>query len=266
MRKLIFFDIDGTIITEGTSDRMIPDSLPKTLHALQKNGHLCFINTGRAFAEVDTVIRALPFDGYICGCGTYIEHHGKELYSHTIPFDLGNELLSSLRECRLEWLLEGKENVYYSSHDYHTHIGDFKKEHALLIPEAFHTISPEEENNLTFDKFCICLGQNHQFENFYNRYQDILTFIDRKHGFYEIVPKGHSKASGIAFLEAYFEIPHEDTIAIGDSTNDLPMLEYADYSIAMGNSARELFEIVDYVTDSVMDDGIYHAMQHLQLI
>lgn len=266
MRKLIFFDIDGTIITEGTQERIIPDSLKETLRTLQKNGHLCFINTGRAFSEVDNIIRNLQFDGYICGCGTYIEYQGKKLYSHTIPFDLGNEILSSLKECQLEWLLEGTNYVYYSSRPYQTHIGDFKKEHKLLIPEAFQLISPQQEKNLVFDKFCICLGKEHQFETFFNRYKNILTFIDRKHGFYEIIPQGHSKASGIAFLESYFNIPHADTIAIGDSTNDLPMLEYANYSIAMGNSAKELFEIADYVTGSVTEDGIYHAMKHLQLI
>ena len=68
------------------------------------------------------------------------------------------------------------------------------------------------------------------------------------------------------FLEEYFQIPREDTIAIGDSTNDLPMLEYAGYSIAMGNSPEEIRRAVDYVTDTVENDGIRNAMKHLELI
>ena len=72
MKKLIFFDIDGTLITDGPGEHLIPGSLPRTLNALQENGHLCFINTGRALAEIDSVIRSLPFNGYVCGCGTYI--------------------------------------------------------------------------------------------------------------------------------------------------------------------------------------------------
>ena len=189
MKKLIFFDIDGTLITDGPGEHLIPGSLPRTLNALQENGHLCFINTGRALAEIDSVIRSLPFNGYVCGCGTYIAYRGKTLYSYTIPFPTGNEILNSLKECHLEWLLEGTNHVYYSS-----------------------------------------------------------------------------KASGIAFLENYFGIPNDDTISIGDSTNDLPMLEYTGYSIAMGNSSSELFEVADYVTGSVMEDGVYHAMKHLKLI
>ena len=266
MKKLIFFDIDGTIITEGEEGRFVPDSVLTALHALRKNGHLCFINTGRSFAEVDKGIRELPFDGLVCGCGTYITYQGEVLLSNTISFDKGNQIIRDLEDCRLEWLLEGTQNIYYSSKPYVTHIGDFQAEHKILIPDAFNIVEPENAKNLTFDKFCICLTKNHEFDKFKHIYEDTLTFIDRGHGFFEIVPKGFSKASGIAFLESHFQIPHADTIAIGDSTNDLPMLDYAAYSIAMGNSSKELFDVVDYVTDSVANDGIYNAMQHLELI
>lgn len=265
MRKLIFFDIDGTIVTEG-KERIIPDSVLTTLHSLHQNGHLCFINTGRALAEVDKAIRELPFDGYVCGCGTYIEYQGEVLLSHTISHEQGNGIIRAMEACQLEWLLEGTNAIYYHARPYTTRIGDFQAEHRLLIPDAFHTVTSEEAINLDFDKFCICLGASHQFHRFQKMYQDILTFIDRGHDFYEVVPKGFSKASGIAFLESHFQISHEDTIAIGDSTNDLPMLEYAGYSIAMADSSKELFDIVDYVTGSVLDNGIYNAMQHLGLI
>lgn len=266
MKKLIFFDIDGTIITEGEQERMIPDSFLTTLHSLRNNGHLCFVNTGRSLAEVDKTIRVLPFDGYICGCGTYIEYLGSTLLAHTIPTELGNKIIRDMNACHLEWLLEGTTGVYYSSEPYYTRISKFKEEHQRILFDTCHIVSPEEAVNLSFDKFCICLGKDHEFDKFYDMYKNSLTFIDRGHSFYEIVPKGFSKASGIAFLESHFGIPHEDTIAIGDSTNDLPMFNYVGYSIAMGNSAKELFEIADYITDSVMDDGIYHAMQHLGLL
>lgn len=266
MKKLIFFDIDGTVITDDGLKRIIPDSTLNTLHALRKNGHLCFINTGRSLAELDKLIKGLPFDGYVCGCGTYINYLNKQLFSYTIPFDMGNEILKQLHACHLEWILEGTEKIYYSSKPYQTRIGEFKKEHLVLLPDTTCIIPPEETKNLSFDKFCICLGKKHNFEAFHTMFRHNLTFIDRGNGFYEIVPLGYSKASGIAYLESYFHISHEDTIAIGDSTNDLSMLNYAAYSIAMGNSDKELFDVVDYITDSVTDDGIYHAMKHLKLI
>lgn len=92
-RKLIFFDIDGTIVTEARDGRIIPDSTRTALRKLQQNGHLCFINTGRALAEIDEPILQLQMDGLVCGCGTYIMYHDNVLAEHTIPFDLGNRIL-----------------------------------------------------------------------------------------------------------------------------------------------------------------------------
>ena len=268
MKKLIFFDIDGTIITEGTrhSDRYIPQSCIRTIGQLQEGGHLCFVNTGRSYAEIDPSIRALPFDGYVCGCGTYILYQGEELFARHMEYSLGNAIIADMEACRLEWLLEGCTSIYYSTTPYRTRIGDFQAEHRALIPDAFQSISPDAAGNVDFDKFCICLGEGHDFDTFRQKYQDSLTFIDRGQGFYEIMTQGCSKASGIRFLEEYFRIPHEDTIAIGDSTNDLPMLEYAGCSIAMGNSPDEILPAVDYVTDTVEHDGIYKAMRHLNLV
>ena len=93
-----------------------------------------------------------------------------------------------------------------------------------------------------------------------------FDFIDRGNGFYEVVPVGCSKASGMKFLMEHFQIPLEDTIAIGDSTNDMPMLSFAGLSIAMKESDPVVLETVDYVTDTVENDGIYKAMEHFGLI
>ena len=104
-RKLIFFDIDGTIVTEARDGRIIPDSTRTALRKLQQNGHLCVINTGRARAEIDEPILQLQMDGRVCGCGTYITYHDNVLAEHTIPFDLGNRILAALHDCNLEWIL-----------------------------------------------------------------------------------------------------------------------------------------------------------------
>lgn len=266
MKKLILFDIDGTIVTEGYQGRIIPDSFYETLHALQEKGHLCFINTGRAFSEVGDEIRSLGFDGYICGCGTYILYHNKELFAKTFPYTLGNDIIETIEQAQLEWILEGQKDVYYGDFDYMTHIGDFKKEHLSLMPEHSIILKKEERKNIPFDKFCICIGKDSNFELFHQKFKEDLAFIDRGNGLYEVMPIDCSKASGIRFLEEHFGIAHEDTIAIGDSANDLAMLSYAGYSIAMGNSSKEILPVVDYVTTDILDDGIYHAMKHLHLI
>ncbi|MBQ6094253.1 MAG: HAD hydrolase family protein, partial [Lachnospiraceae bacterium] len=62
------------------------------------------------------------------------------------------------------------------------------------------------------------------------------------------------------------KISIEDTVAIGDSNNDLPMLEHAGCAIAMGESSDQVLKMADFVTANVMDDGIYKALEWLGCI
>ena len=87
--------------------------------------------------------------------------------------------------------------------------------------------------------------------------------IDRGGTFREFVPKGYSKATGIARIVAHHGISMENTFAIGDSNNDLPMLTAVHTAIAMGNaSPASLFDKVSYVTAKASEDGILHALSH----
>lgn len=265
MKKLIFFDIDGTLVTENGGERIIPESTKKAIHKLQNAGHLCFINSGRTMSEIDESIFNLGMDGFVCGCGTNILYQGQTLFSHTIPYPLGNQILQKLEECNLEWLLEGKQTLAYSDQPYTTHIGDFQQEHQTVFHLNVDFISKEEAHDIAFDKFCFCIRPDSKQKEFQAAFSTELEFIDRGNGFYEAVPLGCSKASGIRFLMDYFEIPWEDTISIGDSTNDLPMLQYTQTSIAMGGSVPQVCEAATFVTDSVLEDGLYHAFEKLNL-
>lgn len=264
MQKLIFFDIDGTILTEGIPS-YVPESTRATIRRLQELGHLCFINTGRTISEIRDDIASLHCDGFICGCGTYISYHDKILLSHEIETSLADSVMEDLNRCRLEWVLEGSRNIYYSTNPYTTHIGDFHDDFMNSFSEAVQDVDPSTRG-LTYDKFCLCLTQDCDFPSFYEKYKHDFTFIDRGDQFYEIVPSGYSKASGMQFLMDFFSISREDTIAVGDSTNDLPMLEFAGYSIGMKKSAPQVLSVVDYVTDTVENDGIQKAFTHLQLL
>ena len=46
MGKIVFFDIDGTLVDNAT--QVIPDSTVKALAQLRQAGHLAVLNTGRA--------------------------------------------------------------------------------------------------------------------------------------------------------------------------------------------------------------------------
>ena len=66
MKKIAFFDIDGTLTSE--IDGSIPESAVYAIRAARANGNLMFINTGRCFQNVEQRFRDVGFDGFVCGC------------------------------------------------------------------------------------------------------------------------------------------------------------------------------------------------------
>ena len=103
-------------------------------------------------------------------------------------------------------------------------------------------------------------------ETWKETFKDDLDYIQRDVDFIENVPKGYSKATGIKAIIDYLGIPLEDTISIGDSTNDLPMLEYTKESVAMGNANPAIFDSVSYITTDINDNGIWNALDHFGLL
>ena len=82
-RKLLFFDIDGTLLAGGIPG-YIPDSAMEALTQAQANGHYIFINSGRTYGFMPEAIKEFPFDGYVCGCGTEVIFHGETLYHYDL--------------------------------------------------------------------------------------------------------------------------------------------------------------------------------------
>lgn len=259
--NIIFFDIDGTLLNEKTYE--VPDSAKESIRKAQENGHLVFINTGRPILEIDDCIKELNFDGYICGCGTYIEFKNEELFHKSLGIDLSKQIADKLREYKIDAILEGKHGVYYDVNIYSEDVRRIKERHTN---EGFYKGQTFDDSDINFDKLVIWTNENSNFEEFHKEFESVLEFIHRGENFYELVPSGFSKASGIEYLIEHLDIPHENTYAIGDSTNDLSMLEYVKNSIAMGNSSPQLFDIVSFVTKDIEENGIEYALKHYNIV
>ncbi|MBN1469207.1 MAG: HAD family hydrolase [Fusobacteriaceae bacterium] len=261
-KKAIFFDIDGTIMTED--NHIIPKSTIKSLRKAKENGHLLFINTGRTFHAIPKEIKDLEFNGYVCGCGTHIFYNGKAIFEKELSNEKCREIVGKLREYDITAIPEGNEAVYFDN------LKPLTKE-LIEIKEMFKkqgidTTKTWDDDNLNFSKFVMWINKNSKKEEFFEYILDEFDYIDRGNDFFEIVPKGFSKATGIECIQEHLDIKLEDCFAIGDSNNDLPMFNYISNSIAMGNSHPSLFDIVSFVTKRIEDDGIEYALKHFSII
>ena len=113
-RAILFFDIDGTVLSEVTKE--VPQSAIEAMEKARAEGHLLFINTGRTICSIPTEVRKFQFDGYLCGCGTYLTEHDEVLLKSSIEKQRGIELLRKAKECNLGVIAEGQEDCYFPGH------------------------------------------------------------------------------------------------------------------------------------------------------
>ena len=261
MRKLIFFDIDGTLISKG--NQVLGESTKESLRKARENGHICIVNTGRTWRMVgDWLPQQAEFDGYLLGCGTMVRYRGEVLLHRTFSPADARRIMIALDECGIDALLEGADNNYAKD------ISKFQSESFRDHMRRRHPSDclPWEEAAGNFDKFIVNQVDSQRMELFQQQFKEELSFIDRDRGFWEIAPKGYSKGSAIAFLADRLQIPIADTVAVGDSNNDLEMFQCAGICIAMGNAADNIKDLADFITTDVMQDGIQNALRWLEVI
>lgn len=258
---LIFFDIDGTLV--GEDGRTIPESAKAAVQDARKNGHICMINTGRTRTLVGEELTAqTEFDGMLMGCGTMVVYRGETLLHETFSPEKGLRIIHGLQRFEIDACLEGSENNY-RDRDERIFTETFRR---FINRFGGFGYGSFQEAPGHFDKFYAYADRREKMEGFRREYGAGLDFVDRGGGYFEIMPRGFSKASAMDFVAGELGIPMEETAAIGDSSNDIPMIERAHTGIAMGNAAEDVKRAADYVSTDINDNGIENALRWLGVI
>lgn len=257
MRRIMFFDIDGTLVPE-TGDAIVLESTVEALDRAKRAGHLLFVNTGRPAMNVAGELPGLPFDGFVMGCGTHIVCGEKELFYHTVRRELCLETANIIRECGAVPMFERRDRV---SFDFTARslplIDGIREGFAAQGKDVSHST---EDPDFSFDKFIIAFDGLTDTARLRPELEKNFFWIERGGGFAEFVPKPYSKATGIEFVLRHYGLSKENAYAVGDSLNDLPMFSAVGTSIAMGNG-KMLIPYADHVTDDIDRDGIYNALR-----
>lgn len=259
---VVFFDIDGTIVDNDS--QVIPESTIRAIRKLRENGHVPVVNTGRPFSHIDPRLRNVDFAGFVCACGMETMLDGQWLSRCKPDPELCRYVRDSIRECDMYVTYEADGGALvldgrWSNHPLAQREANGMRHKGFSVPEIDSLPQPE------FIKFCTYEKEHSRREEFIRRMEPYFDIIDRN-VLLEFMIKGCSKAAGMVALLEHLGVSREDTLAIGDSTNDLPMFSVAKHTVCMGGGMEELKAKAEFVTAEVLDDGIEKALRHYGLI
>ncbi len=251
-RCAVFLDIDGTLLSDSF---IIHERNQKAIAAAREKGHMVFINTGRSLGNIPEVLSSqFNVDGVICGSGAMIIMNGETVFQASMSKDLIRRLTEYAFENRKLWyIFEGLKKVYAVSNDIRKR-ADFQI--PLNKPEDYHVMDDDEIQVLA-------MGVEVP-SDFKELFKDEITVFQFE-TYADCVIKGLNKATGIEKVLELTGIKRENTIAIGDSNNDMDMINYAGVGVAMANSQQSILDIADYITDSAKDCGVAAAIEKFLL-
>lgn len=269
--KLIFIDIDGTLINYNSE---LPDSAALALKKAKENGHKIFIATGRCRKEIYPFILEMNFDGILGASGAYLEYDDKVVLNRTIDSELLSRTIEVFEKRNAIFSLECPQNVYVSEEylrQMKMRMGEAAGNNAVSLLENVMTVTDCFLDKTDVNKICVTLPKG----------EDVMSLKEELGDYYdvdswsisvdisesgELCLKGVNKASGVKKFMEFFGVGVEDTIALGDSANDLSMIEFCGMGVAMGNATDAIKKAADYITTDVNNDGLYNAFVHLGLI
>jgi len=190
MSSIIFFDIDGTIVTEDER-AIIPNSTREAIAETRKKGNLTFINSGRTAFNISPKVKELGFDGYICGCGTYIEYGGKVQLWRTVPKEECIRIAKLLRECNVTPVYEHTSGYFFDDKAPMTEGLRYFME--VFVDSGIDVSGRVEDSNFGFDKFVIWENEHSDMERFRAEISKNYSIIDRGGGFLKMFPSAIPK-------------------------------------------------------------------------
>lgn len=238
--KLIAIDIDGTLRTNKQEITTFTKQEMARAHAKGIHVMLC---TGRALEYTKDIFEELDFDSYL------ITVSGGEVWSPSLEL-----LQRKLHEPEVikelfDYGIEIGLNVWLISTD-SVYINGVHPQHEAFYNSDWLKIGFDSDDEHKLNKMKVKLATMDTIETTNSHPKNI-----------EVNPLGVSKAGGLEYVCNLLDIKMDHVMALGDSLNDLTMIEEAGLGIAMGNAQKKIKDAADFITDTNDLDGVAKAIQ-----
>ncbi len=274
-QKLIFLDIDGTLTEPGKN--VPPQSAVDAVQKARGKGHKVVLCSGRNYGMLFPVLQ-FGFDGLVASAGGYIEYKGQVVYDCPMTPEQQTRALDVFKESGIYRTIGGKNHSYTDE--------GFKE----FLAENMQSKANSEllrwriqiENELDIRPMSEYDGEPIYGMAFMSRgakrLEKPMQILQEEFDFCiqdadtcgivngELSSKAFDKGSAVKRLCEFLGISKEDTIAFGDSMNDLEMLLAVEMGVCMANGSPSLLKIADMVCPSVTEDGLYAAFEKLKLL
>lgn len=275
--KLVALDLDGTLF--DNSSRISERNLAAIRSITDKGIHVV-ISTGRPF-------EGIPFDqikgtgiNYAItanGSGIYEISTGKCLYENAMDEELVTPILNFLltRDIHMDAFISGKgytpvqcvetaqkltvpssiKNYIITTRTRLDNILQFIHENQLKVQKMTLNFYPAADGTLidreTVRKFLVS--------------NPSITTVCGGYNNLEFTRADANKGVGLRKLAEILGVNPDATMAIGDTENDLAIIEAAGIGVAMGNATDAVKARADYVTTTNTKDGVAAAIEHFIL-
>ena len=261
-RKIVFFDIDGTIYNYNIG---IPKDTYSAIKLLKKNGHIPVICTGRTRCMIYPEHLKPGFEHIVAGAGTYVEADKKRIFLKEMNQTTAKKLIKSFLSNGFVPVAEGVDHVYLGT-DFSQLTDDNKKVLQVYQNKMGKYLLTIDEADIKISKISGLYTNNCNMKRLTEEYKKDYFIINHNNHLLEFVPKPYNKAVGIKKMLEYTGIDRDDSYAFGDSFNDIDMLEYVKYGCVMGNGEEEIKKRLNYVTDDFDQGGIMNGLKKFGLI
>ena len=268
--KILFLDLDDTLLNHN---KEITEGNRTAIQEAVKAGHRIVLASGRPLLAVLPIAAELKLQGE----GTYVlAYNGAEiydcfrkevLYRNPVTTATAAELFQEAHRYGIHVQTYNHDDIFLAEAEDEATLYYAKR---IRIP---YQIVEDLEHHLPENPVKVLLIDLHdheKLEQFRLDHQESLasrcSMFYSNPMFLECVAPDCSKGAAIHQVAELFDLPMENTIAAGDSENDLSMIREAGIGCAMANGTKTCKEAADYVTKADCDhDGIAEIIHNFLL-